>query len=210
MAYFYDTSEVKRREMAPGVNLRTMWGDKIMMSLVEIAPEAVVPTHSHPHEQAGMVIQGEFDFTIGGETRAGQAGRQLRDSGRRRARGRRIVGVVAGPGHLQPASGGLQVVGPVAGPKWEACCPQSLQGPPSQSPPARGRGKLEPPYEGGDVGRAHLERRGNSRGEHLVPSPRGGRLGWGAALPATFERRAGPQADRSATPSSVLTPKFVA
>ena len=69
MSYFYDSSEVKRREIAPGVTIRTMWGDKIMMSLVEIAPNAVVPRHSHPNEQAGTVIQGEFDFTIGGETR---------------------------------------------------------------------------------------------------------------------------------------------
>jgi quercetin dioxygenase-like cupin family protein len=69
MTYFYDPSEQQRREMAPGVSLRTMWGEKIMMSLVEIAPNAVVPTHSHPHEQAGMVIQGEFEFTIGGETK---------------------------------------------------------------------------------------------------------------------------------------------
>jgi len=69
MPYFYDPSEVKRRELAPGVTLRTMWGDKIMMSIVEIAPNAVVPNHTHPHEQAGTVIQGEFEFTIGGETK---------------------------------------------------------------------------------------------------------------------------------------------
>ena len=69
MPYFYDPSEIERREMAPGVGLRTMWGEKIMMSLVEIAPSSVVPAHSHPHEQAGLVLQGEFDFTIGGETR---------------------------------------------------------------------------------------------------------------------------------------------
>ena len=69
MPYFYDPSEVKRTELVPGVMLRPMWGDKIMMSMVEIAPEAVVPNHTHPHEQAGIVIQGEFDFTIGGETR---------------------------------------------------------------------------------------------------------------------------------------------
>ena len=69
MAYFYDPSEVQRKELAPGITLRPMWGDKIMMSLVEIAPNAEVPRHTHPHEQAGVVLQGEFDFTIGGETR---------------------------------------------------------------------------------------------------------------------------------------------
>ena len=69
MSYFFDPSEVKRKELAPGVTLRVMWGDKIMMSVVEIAPGAVVPNHTHPHEQAGLVLQGEFEFTIGGETK---------------------------------------------------------------------------------------------------------------------------------------------
>lgn len=69
MPYFYDPSEIKRRELAPGVMLRTMWGDKTMMSVVEIAPKAVVPSHTHPHEQSGLVLEGEFEFTIGGETR---------------------------------------------------------------------------------------------------------------------------------------------
>ena len=69
MSYFFDPSEVKRKELAPGVTLRVMWGDKIMMSVVEIAPGAVVPNHAHPHEQAGLVLQGEFEFTIGGETK---------------------------------------------------------------------------------------------------------------------------------------------
>ena len=69
MSHFYDSTEVKRKEIAPGVNIRTMWGEKVMMSMVEIAPHAVVPNHSHPHEQAGLMLQGEFDMTIGGETR---------------------------------------------------------------------------------------------------------------------------------------------
>ena len=69
MPNFYDSSEVQRKEIAPGVSIRTMWGEKVMMSVVEIAPHGVVPNHSHPHEQAGIMMQGEFDMTIGGETR---------------------------------------------------------------------------------------------------------------------------------------------
>ena len=68
MTYTYDPDQVKRRELAPGVFLRTMWGEKIMMSIVEIAANSEVPLHEHPHEQAGMVLEGEFDFTIGGVT----------------------------------------------------------------------------------------------------------------------------------------------
>ena len=69
MQTFYNSSEVQRKEIAPGVTIRTMWGKKVMMSMVELAPHSIVANHSHPHEQAGLVIQGEFDMTIGGETR---------------------------------------------------------------------------------------------------------------------------------------------
>ena len=69
MSYFRDPAQVERMELAPGVMLRAMWGDKVMMSMVEVAPKAVVPNHTHPHEQAGLVLQGEFEFTIGGETK---------------------------------------------------------------------------------------------------------------------------------------------
>lgn len=70
MSHFIDSSELKRKEIAPGVTIRTMWGDKTMMSLVENAPHAAVPNHSHAeHEQSGIVLQGGFDMTIGGETR---------------------------------------------------------------------------------------------------------------------------------------------
>ena len=37
MSYFIDPGQLKRMELAPGVMLRTMWGDKVMMSVVEVA-----------------------------------------------------------------------------------------------------------------------------------------------------------------------------
>lgn len=40
-----------------------------MMSFVRFVPGAVVPTHSHPHEQMGILLDGEFEFTIGSETK---------------------------------------------------------------------------------------------------------------------------------------------
>ena len=70
MSYFPDPSQLKRKELFPGITMRPMWGEKIMMNLIEFAPNAVVPNHSHPHEQAGIVLQGEFEFTIGGETKS--------------------------------------------------------------------------------------------------------------------------------------------
>ena len=66
MAYHRSFDDIKRSSLVPGVTARPMWGEKIMMSMIEIAPKAVVPEHAHPHEQAGVVLYGEFDFTIGG------------------------------------------------------------------------------------------------------------------------------------------------
>ena len=40
-----------------------------MMSLVETAPHAVIQNHSPLHEQVGIMMQGEFELTVGGETR---------------------------------------------------------------------------------------------------------------------------------------------
>jgi quercetin dioxygenase-like cupin family protein len=56
--------------VAPGVTLRTAWGESIMFSLVEFAhADATVATHQHPHEQMGMVLEGELELICGGERR---------------------------------------------------------------------------------------------------------------------------------------------
>jgi quercetin dioxygenase-like cupin family protein len=69
MPYFYELAQVARREPVPGVGMRAVWGDKVMLNWVDLAPKAVVPLHSHPHEQAGIVLEGQIEMTIGGETR---------------------------------------------------------------------------------------------------------------------------------------------
>ena len=69
MSYFFDPSKLKRKVLAPGVTQRTIWGERIMMGLVELAPHSTGSRHTHPNEQAGIVLQGELDFTIGGKTR---------------------------------------------------------------------------------------------------------------------------------------------
>jgi quercetin dioxygenase-like cupin family protein len=65
--YFPEPSECSVHTIFPGVQIRTCAGDKIMMSLVEFLPHAVVEEHSHPHEQTGMILSGKAVFIIGGE-----------------------------------------------------------------------------------------------------------------------------------------------
>ena len=66
---FYDPEERQIKELAPGVKIRTFWGERVLLSIVEMDENALVPLHSHPHEQAGIMLEGEVELTIGGESR---------------------------------------------------------------------------------------------------------------------------------------------
>lgn len=72
--YFPTPEECGRHTIFPGVTIRTCAAERMMLSLVDLAPGSVVEEHSHPHEQVGMVLQGRAVFTIGGETKTLQAG----------------------------------------------------------------------------------------------------------------------------------------
>ena len=53
--------------LAPGVHARALFGDAAMLNLVELEPGAVVPEHSHPHEQLGIGLSGLIVMLIEGE-----------------------------------------------------------------------------------------------------------------------------------------------
>lgn len=67
---FFDLSQQPTRELFPGVTITTAWGEEIMLSFVQFHhADALVPEHHHPHEQAGMGLEGEFELIIGGEAK---------------------------------------------------------------------------------------------------------------------------------------------
>ena len=66
---FYDPKTLKAKEIAPGAHIQPLWGDKVMMVYITLEPGAEVPFHTHPHEQTGMCLEGEFELTIDGEAR---------------------------------------------------------------------------------------------------------------------------------------------
>ena len=74
-------------ELAPGVRARPLFGEAAMLNLIDFEDGAVVPAHGHPHEQLGMVLDGELTMVIGGvehRLRAGDACghlNQLQNSG---------------------------------------------------------------------------------------------------------------------------------
>ena len=71
---FVDLESVPPIEIFPGVRIRTPYGKNLMLSYVEIDEGALVETHSHPHEQGGMLISGRMELTIGSETRTLEPG----------------------------------------------------------------------------------------------------------------------------------------
>lgn len=74
MAYFYSADERATKTLFGGITAKTFWGEKMLLSLIDIPANSIVPLHSHPHEQAGIMLQGEATFTVGGETRLVKAG----------------------------------------------------------------------------------------------------------------------------------------
>jgi quercetin dioxygenase-like cupin family protein len=74
MTYFCDTDSRAPKELTPGVRTRTFWADRMLVSILEFAPHAVVPSHRHAEEQVGVVLEGELYMTIAGETGLMKAG----------------------------------------------------------------------------------------------------------------------------------------
>ena len=79
--YFVDRKDCAHHNIFPGVDIRTTWGDRIMLSLVDFQPEAVVAMHKHSHEQMGLLLEGELEFTIGQESRVLRPGQMWRIPG---------------------------------------------------------------------------------------------------------------------------------
>ena len=67
--YFYNAKERKSKELVPGATIRSFWGDKTLLSVVDIAPHSEVPKHTHPHEQSGMLLEGEVEMGVEGESK---------------------------------------------------------------------------------------------------------------------------------------------
>ena len=65
--YFAKREECSHHKIFPGVDIHTLAGQQMMLSLVEFAPRAVVERHSHPHEQMGLLLEGELEFFVGEE-----------------------------------------------------------------------------------------------------------------------------------------------
>ncbi|MFQ5693264.1 MAG: cupin domain-containing protein [Nitrospinota bacterium] len=49
------------RKLAEGVMARVFFGERVMFSIVTIEPHTDAPVHSHPNEQWGYLLEGEWE-----------------------------------------------------------------------------------------------------------------------------------------------------
>ena len=57
------------KEVLEKIRQRTLvYGEKTLLAEFRLDKGAVLPRHSHPHEQTGYLVSGRLDLTIGMET----------------------------------------------------------------------------------------------------------------------------------------------
>lgn len=55
---FFKLSSEEGSSPLDGVNMRGVFGEGGQINLIRLEPDSVVPAHSHPHEQLGIILEG--------------------------------------------------------------------------------------------------------------------------------------------------------
>ena len=79
--YIVTPEQCSQHNIFPGVDIATAAGDQMMLSLVTFEPGARVEPHAHPHEQMGLLLEGQLLFTIDGEEHLVEPGQMWRIPG---------------------------------------------------------------------------------------------------------------------------------
>lgn len=66
MSQVVDFEAGRWHELLPGVRMQPLFGDAVMLNLLEFEAGASVDEHSHPHEQLGLVVDGVLVLKIDG------------------------------------------------------------------------------------------------------------------------------------------------
>ncbi|HRZ39328.1 MAG TPA: cupin domain-containing protein [Candidatus Paceibacterota bacterium] len=72
---FEKRSDTGYRRVLDGIERKTLvHGDETLMTEFRLGQGAVLPRHSHPHEQTGYLVTGRIRLSIGAETYEVHAG----------------------------------------------------------------------------------------------------------------------------------------
>ena len=65
---------LESKELMPGYHGKMVHGQQLTWAFWTVEEGAEVPEHHHPHEQMMHVVEGEFEFTLNGQTQVYTAG----------------------------------------------------------------------------------------------------------------------------------------
>ena len=74
MSAFADAGAIPPQRIWDGILGRTVHGERVTLSLLELEPDTVVPEHQHENEQLGILLEGSITFRIGDEIREVEPG----------------------------------------------------------------------------------------------------------------------------------------
>nr|WP_298791509.1 cupin domain-containing protein [uncultured Allomuricauda sp.] len=60
--------DIPSKEIIPGYHGKLVHGEKMSWVFWDVEKGAQVPEHHHVHEQIMHVVEGKFEFTVGGST----------------------------------------------------------------------------------------------------------------------------------------------
>ena len=71
---FIDLKSLAVKEPVPGYKAVFVHSQNMTLAYWEVEEGAVMPEHSHPHEQVASVVEGQFELTVDGEPKVLDAG----------------------------------------------------------------------------------------------------------------------------------------
>jgi quercetin dioxygenase-like cupin family protein len=71
---FLQLDNIDPREIVPGYFGRLIHSENMTVAVWQIEEGAPLPQHQHVHEQIAIVLEGQFELTVAGETRVLEPG----------------------------------------------------------------------------------------------------------------------------------------
>lgn len=71
---FVAVNDIQPIEFVEGLEFRPVLGERTMANFVHFAPHTEAPTHVHEEEQIVIMVEGELEFDIEGESRLLRSG----------------------------------------------------------------------------------------------------------------------------------------
>ena len=67
-------SSIPTAHIGEGIERQMIWGERLMVCRLRLAPHVVTAVHSHPHEQITIVEKGRVRFVVDGHERIATGG----------------------------------------------------------------------------------------------------------------------------------------